>query len=404
MARARDPFQDLEVAWLASKPGRKWARRGGDDVLASWVADMDFPVASVILDAIRSLLDLGDLGYPDWAGGSPLRELFSERMSGRYSWQPSPSEVLEFTDVIQGLEIVLFLTTKPGDAVAVHTPTYPPFLASLRKMGRRLLPIQLQEVDGSWTWDLDRLEHEVRSQKCRVLLLVNPQNPTGHVFSRLELEQLGELALRQGLLIIADEVHCDLVYEPRQHVPVAALSSTVEVQTITFNSATKSHNLGGIRCSVGHLGPVHFRRAIEEYPERLFGTVGVLSVAATVAAWTQGDIWLSEVRRHLHRNRQLLGELVQAALPGVTYSPPSASYLAWLGCSALRLPQEPAAFFLDRGRVALTAGQDFGPGGAGQVRLNFATSQEMLRTIVERMGSALELLRRECRSCSEGRL
>lgn len=389
MVGSPDQFQDLDPSWLASKPGRKWARRGGDDVLASWVADMDFPVASAVLEATRGVLDVADLGYPDWPNGSPLRELFSERMSDRYSWCPRANEVTEFSDVIQGVEIVLSLTTRPGEAVAVHTPTYPPFLASIGKMERRLLPIPLRVSEGSWSSDLDRFEQEVRREGCRVLLLVNPHNPTGHVFTRTELEQLGQIALRHGVLIIADEVHCDLVYEPAKHLPVAALSAAVEAQTVTLNSASKSHNLGGLRCAVGHLGSADVRRAVHAQPDRLFGTIGVLSVAATVAAWTEGDPWLLEVRHQLHANRNLLSGLVRGVLPGVAYSAPSATYLAWLDCSALDLPDEPAAFFHRRGRVALMAGEDFGPGGAGHVRLNFATSRDVLRAIVERMASAL---------------
>lgn len=378
-------FEDAELSSLTRRPGVKW-NRAAPGVLPAWIAEMDFPpppaVRAALLRCARE-----DVGYPSWDGRPeriPLRAAFAQRMRERYGWELDPGYVREFTDINQGLQAVLSVATRPGDGVAVHTPAYPPFLATVASMGRRLLPVPYGRRDGGWAFDADRLDRDLAAGGCRVLLLVNPHNPTGRVLRRAELETLAGLALRHGLLVISDEIHSDLVHGPSGHIPFASLAPEVAARTVTLTSATKAFNVPGVRCAVAHVGAAEVRAALAS-PSHLYGEPNTFGVAATLAAWQESDAWLTELRGVLARN----AERVRAELPeGIGYTVPEGSFLAWLDCRALDLPTDPYTFFLDKARVLLNDGRAFGPGGEGFVRLNFGTTPAILREILGRMRAA----------------
>jgi cystathionine beta-lyase len=389
-APADEDYDALDLAWLQAKPGAKWQRHGPGR-LAAWVADMDFPTPPPVVAALHRFIDAGDLGYPDWLGrGSPLRVLFAERMSTRFGWSPDPEDVREVCDVIQGLQWVLHLATPVDSLLALHMPAYPPFLETSSAMARPILPIPAERTASGWAFDHDRFAADLAAVggRCRALLLCNPQNPTGHVFTRPELERLAALAEEHDLLVISDEIHADLVYPPATHISVAALDPAIAARTVTLTSATKSFNLAGARCAVVHLGSEALRRAWEAQPQHLFGVVSPLGVEATRAAWEDGGDWLDALVVHLDRNRRLLGSLLAAQLPNVDYVPPDATYLAWLDMRALQLADPPHTVLRDGG-VVLYPGPDFGPQGEGFVRLNFATSAAVLEALVAGMATAV---------------
>jgi cysteine-S-conjugate beta-lyase len=378
---------DVHLRWLHSKPGLKW-RAAGPGVLAAWVADMDFPAPPPVRDAIAELASLGDLGYPEWLHDAvPLREAFADRMAQRYGWSPDPGEVREFSDIIQGIQAVLHVSTRPGDAVAMHVPAYPPFLETLAAMNRPLVPIPIERGEAGWAFDTERLARDVTAGGARALILVNPQNPTGRSFTRAELEAIAEIAQQRDLVVISDEVHADLTYAPSVHTPFATISADAAGRTVTLTSATKAFNLAGIRCAVAHVGPAAIRRAFAAMPPLVFGTASVPGVAATLAAWRDGGPWLSGVLCRLDENRKALGKALGPL--GIGFDPPDATYLAWLDCAGLGLPADPAAFFLARAKVMLTPGTAFA-NGEGFARLNFATSRAVLREMCDRIAAALQ--------------
>ncbi|GAA2468772.1 aminotransferase class I/II-fold pyridoxal phosphate-dependent enzyme [Winogradskya humida] len=358
----------VTVEWLRAKRGVKW-HRPGPDLLPAWVADMDFPVARPVRDAIHATVARGDLGYPDWPQ-YPLAAPFAERMSRRYGWRPAPELVRPITDLIQALQIVLTLTTGPGDGVAVFTPSYPPFLATIESMNRRLISAASGDLSDA-----------------KVLLLVNPHNPTGHVYSRAELEHIADRAERHDLLVISDEIHAELSYS--EHIPFAALHPRTAARTVTVTSATKAFNLAGLRTALAHVGPDDLRARWDAQPPDLFGAVNVLGVEATLAAWAHGDDWLRGVNDHLRAQRDHLASRVHAELPGVTMHVPEAGYLAWLDCAGAALPEQPADWFRRHAGVELSAGLDFGSEGLDHARLNFATTREILDRIIDAMAAAL---------------
>ncbi len=379
-------FDAVPLAWLRRKQSVKWSRPG-PDLLPCWVAETDFPVAPVVEQAVLETLERGDLGYPDWAG-HPLAALFAERMRARYGWRPDPGQVRGVTDLIQALQIVLSLGTAPGDGVVTHLPTYPPFLASVASMGRTLLPLPL-EPDGASGWALDpaTLARAVAQPRARVLLLVNPHNPTGRVFSPAELGELAEAALRHDLIIVSDEIHAELIHAPYRHTPIASLGPEVADRTVTITSASKAFNVAGLRTALAHVGPPQLRAVWDRQPPDLFGALNVLGVAATRAAWTGGDRWLAQLNQHLlDRRDQLVDALAGTQL---RLRPPQAGYLAWIDARRAGLPGDPAAWFREHAAVELNSGPDYGPGGQGYARLNFATTSVLLGEIVDRMLAAI---------------
>jgi cystathionine beta-lyase len=374
-------FDELDPDDLRRRPGVKWAlARPG--VLPAWVADMDFAAPEPVRAAVARHTDLG---YPLWderPEHNPLRGAFVERMAVRHGVAFDPAHVRLFTELNQALQAVLYVATAPGDAVAVHTPTYPPFLETVHGMGRRLVPIPYVDDGAGWAFDAERLAADVVRHGVRALVLVNPHNPTGRVLTRTELTAIAAVAEEHDLVVIADEVHSDLTYEGFTHIPFESLCPH---RTVTLYSASKSYNLAGLRCAVAHLGDARVRAGLASLPPLLLGEVSVLSVLATLAAWRECEDWLAEARSTLARNRALIAGGLPA---GVRHHGPEATYLAWLDCRGLELDVDPAAFFLDRADVLLSPGPDFG--AAGFVRLNFATSGSLVSEMLDRMRAAVE--------------
>jgi cystathionine beta-lyase len=278
--------------------------------------------------------------------------------------------------------------TEPGDGVLVQTPVYPPFLGSVREMGRRLVTCDLAQSGAGYAIDFDLLRRAA-DPGVRVLLLCHPHNPTGRVFSRAELEGIAALALERNLIVVSDEIHADLVYPGRAHVPFATLGAEVERRTVTLTSATKAFNIAGLRCAVAVYGSEELKRRFRTVPRHLRGGVNTLGLAATEAAWRHADPWLADVLGYLDANRRRVAQVVRERLSGVGHAMPEATYLAWLDCRALELAPDPQRFFLERAGVALSYGAPFGDAGKGFVRLNFATSRAILDEILERMAKAL---------------
>ncbi|WP_246243648.1 aminotransferase class I/II-fold pyridoxal phosphate-dependent enzyme [Mycolicibacterium murale] len=359
--------------------GAKWTAIP-PTVLPAWVADMDLGIPPAVSTAMRRTIDLEDLGYPFWTGGDPVISAFTDRMISRYGWTPVPDRTRVFSDLIQILQVVIEQATKPGDAVALHVPTYPPFLAAIERAGRTLVPLQ-ELGDGQ--------------HRPRLLIVVNPHNPTGHVLSIQELRVLADFAVTEQIPVLSDEIHSDLIYAPHTHIPFASLGPDVAALTITATSATKAFNLAGIRCAVAHIGHEPTAQALDRAPLDYFGTPSVLSRVATVAAWRDSDAWQKELTELLHRNRERVSGWA-ATHPEIEYQAPEATYLAWLDFRGTALADDPAAHLL-RGGVQLSPGADFSQhtdvDTASFARLNFATTPDVLEQILERIDRCLRTAR-----------
>ena len=380
-------FDRLDLATLRRRRGEKW-QLYGPDVLPAWVAEMDFPLAAPIQRVLAEAVEIGDVGYPLDVQPDALPAAFVERMETRFGWRPDPRGVEVLTDVVQGIYVAIEQFSEAGEGVLVQTPVYPPFLIAVRELRRRMIENPLVAGATRHEIDFDQLRGAI-DPSTRVFLLCNPQNPTGRVFDRAELESLAEIAIAHDLVVVADEIHADLVYAGRRHIPFASLAPEVAARTVTLTSATKAFNIPGLRCAVAHFGSESLRKRFQRVPRHIRGGLGSLGQAATLAAWREGQPWLDAVLAYLDANRQGVARAVAERLPGVRLFDPEATFLAWLDCRSLQLAPSPQSFFLENARVALSEGSGFGAPGRGFARLNFATSRPLLDEITTRMEKAL---------------
>ncbi len=370
---------------LRARTGGKW-RMYPPDVLPAFVAEMDFKVAPAVQAAIKRFTDQQDYGYGQFTDPNGLFEAFADWMSRHHGWQPDPALTIATSDVVQGLVATLLAFSERGDGVIAQTPVYPPFLMSIKWTDRRLVDNPLIDDGTRYVVDFDGLERAAAD--ASVLLLCNPQNPTGRVFEKTELERIASIAARHDLTIVSDEIHADLVYPGRSHIPMESIAAAAD-RTVTLTSATKGFNIPGLRTAIAHFGSAALKARFESrIAEHLLGGPNRIGVAATIAAWRDGAEWLEAVMAHLDGNRRRVA--AWAADNGIRHHAPEATYLAWFDCRHLELAGEttPHQHFLDRARVAVSQGADFGEAGKGHVRLNFATSHELLEEILGRLAGA----------------
>ena len=245
--------------------------------------------------------------------------------------------------------------------------------------------------------DFDDLASRIDA-KTTMFLLCHPHNPTGRAFTHAELTALAALAIKHDLIVIADEIHADLMLDERRHIPFASLGPEVAARTITLTSPSKPFNVAGLCLACAVFGSETLKRRFLTIPAHVRGGRSALGIAAARAAWTEGQAWLNETIKQLRINRARVAEFVTAQWPEVRHAPPEATYLSWLDCRALNLPQEPHKFFLERARVAVSEGPAFGDAGRGYTRLNFATSPAVLDEILARMDVAVKAHRDERRA------
>jgi cysteine-S-conjugate beta-lyase len=364
--------------------GIKW-NRDPADVLPAWVADMDIAPPDFAREAVAALARTGDFGYTREHVGR-LPELFCAWQERSHGWAPDPERVMVFNDVLHAIAQSIHLMTDPGDGIVLLTPIYPPFLKALDGSARRLVDVPLDR-DG-WRLDADRLAAAI-DERTSAILLCNPHNPTGRVFDAEERAAIARVAVEHDLLVISDEVWGDLLHPGFRHGPMAAMGDEVAARTITITSASKSFNLAGLRCAVAHVGSERLARRLEALPPHALGAVGSPGAAAAVACWTEGREWLEAVRAFLTERRDQLAKRLAEDLPLARYQLADATYLGWFDLSAYELGPEPGEWLFEHARVALSSGGDFGRHGEGFVRLNTATSPELLDRIVDRIVEAV---------------
>ena len=371
-----------------STNSNKW-RKYPPDVLPLWVADMDFASPEPVIRALRERVEHGIYGYG--FEGPEFAEVFVDRLQKRYGWTVSPEAVVLVPGVIPGFNVACRALTRPGDGLLMQLPVYPPIL---RCPGNHELTrdeaLLGRDREGRYEADLDAFRAAIHD-RTRAFLLCNPHNPVGRVFTGDELAGMARICLERDLAIIADEIHCDLLYAGHRHVPIASLAPEIERRTITLMAPSKTFNLAGLKVSVAVIPEASLReRFMAARGDFVQTQVNIMGYAAAFAAYRDGDAWLGELLRYLEANRDFLAEYVRRHLPGVSMTPPEGTYLAWLDCrSAGSAASDPFTFFLERAKVALNDGALFGRGGPGFVRLNFGSPRALLTEGLERMRRAL---------------
>ncbi|WP_454345466.1 MalY/PatB family protein [Streptomyces canus] len=384
-AATGNPLRLLTLEQLRRRTSMKW-RTYPEDVLPLWVAEMDVPLAEPVARAVRDAVDLGDTGYP---AGTAYAEALSDFARKRWDWDGLAVERTAIVpDVMLGIVEMLKLVSGPGDPVVVNPPVYPPFYQFVGNMGRKVVEAPLG-ADGRIGFGvLEDVFRQVHKGAARpAYLLCSPHNPTGAVHSAEELARVAALAQAYGVRVVADEIHAPLIAAGARFVPY--LSVPGAGNGLSLMSASKGWNLAGIKAAVAVAGP-DAAQDLARLPEEVGHGPSHVGILAHTAALRDGGAWLDALLAGLDDNRRLLAELLAESLPAVRWAPAESTFLAWLDCRALDLGDDPAAVFLERGRVALNSGLPFGTGGAGFVRLNLATSPELITEAVRRMAAALD--------------
>jgi cystathionine beta-lyase len=365
----------------------KW-HKFGPDVLPLWVADMDFPSPPPVVDALRARVEHGIFGYLR-EGAPELVEVFTERCRKRYGWDVPRDAIMLAPGVNPANNVAARAACAPGDGLVILTPAYPPLLRVPGNVGLEAqLPALARRADGRYEIDFDAFERAI-TPRTKAFLLCNPHNPVGRVYTSAELSRLAEICLRHRLTIIADEIHCDLLYTGHEHVPMASLSPEVATHTITMMAPSKTFNQAGLKASVAVVtDPVLRERFQSARKDMVQPTANVMGYTAMVAAYRDGGAWHEALLRYLEANRDYLVDYVSRHLSGVTMAKPEGTYLAWLDCRPGGIA-DPFTFFLEQARVAFNDGKLFGAPGDGFVRLNFGTPRVLLTEGLERMRTAL---------------
>lgn len=362
----------------------KWSRYPAD-VLPMWVADMDFAAPPVIVEALQQRLLHPLLGYS--VAQNNLREAIVADLWNKYSWQVKPQELIFLPGVESGFNMALKALVQAQQNIVVQVPNYPPLRHAPGHWGLNKVELEFNaQADGTYATPLDALRESLKGGGA--LLLSNPHNPLGKVFAREELQAVADICEAQDAWIISDEIHAELCFDGRVHIPTASLSPQISKRTITLMSASKAYNIAGLKTSFMIIQDAALRERVNHARCGMVDSVNPLGMEATRVAYSEAGPWLAELKIYLQANRDWLVDAVRTRLPGVTINVPQGTYLAWLDCTALDLP-DPQRFFLEQGKVGLSAGLDFGDRHQQFVRLNFGCPRALLEEGIARMERAL---------------
>lgn len=390
MARPQTIFDTLTLDQLRTRTSEKWLRYG-PDVLPLWVAEMDVPQSTPVIEAVSDALRRGDTGYP---AGHAYAEAYASFAHDTWGWDVDIAATRVVTDVMLGMTDVLRVVSRPGDVVVVNTPVYAPFYEFVRYTDRI---IRTASLTPDFRLDLGALEEAFRG--ATIYLLCNPHNPTGTIHTPAELAAVAALARKYGVRILSDEIHAPLTSPAAQAGLDRPLFTPMTIvpgaeNAIALVSASKSWNLAGLKAALAIGGPEAVQ-TVGAVAEVAGHGASHLATIGHAAALTHARDWLDEVRVGIDINREFFANLLAERLPDAVVHPAQATYLAWVDCRELRtaagqgLGDDPALVFLERGKVAFTAGYPFGAGGEGRVRVNLATSRANLTEAVDRMVKAL---------------
>lgn len=372
------------LAELRIRNSAKW-RTYPDDVLPLFIAEMDYPLAPVVAEAMIDQIRRSDLGYAD--GPADVAEAFAGFADRRWGWRPGLGDIRITTDVSVVIVEALRVAIAPGDGVIINPPVYPPFFDLIPEAGGEVVQVPLLREPG-WALDLDGIEAAFAAG-AKALLLCHPHNPLGLVHPRADLEAVAELADRYGAIVVSDEIHAPLTHPGVEFTPFLSLGDTARRVGIAAHSASKAFNLAGTKCAISVASSPETAKLLDAQPEEVGLRASILGRAATAAGFADGEPWLDGVLATITDSFDLLEELLARRLPGVTLRRPAASYLAWLDFRGTGLGDDPAEEILRRGRVALHSGPAFGTEGAGFARLNVACSPEVLTEAVDRIAGVL---------------
>lgn len=349
-----------------------------EGVLPMWVADMDFRTAPAIIDALQKRVAHGIFGYtrvPD-----AYYDAVTSWFSRRHGWDIDREWIIYTSGVVPAVSAVIKALTVPGDKVIVQTPVYNCFFSSIRNNGCEIVSNPLRRTADTYEMDFDALERCAADPRAKVMLLCNPHNPAGRVWTPDELTRLGNICLRNGVTVVADEIHCELVYQGFKYTPFASLSDAFLHRSVTCVSPSKAFNIAGLQIA----NIVAFDNDLRSRIDKAINInevcdVNPFGVAATIAAYNEGEEWLSQLVDYLHGNYEAMAEFCRRELPEFPITRLEGTYLVWMDCSSLGMPSDALEHaLLDDARLWLNAGTMYGAEGEGYMRWNIACPRSVM--------------------------
>jgi cystathionine beta-lyase len=360
-----------------------------DDVLPMWVADMDFRTAPCVIDALEKRVRHGVFGY------TKVPEEYYDAVTGwfeaRHDYRFEKEWILFTTGVVPALSAVIKALTTDGDSVIVQPPVYNCFFSSIRNDKCNMIANNLIYKDGVYSIDFDDLEKNASDPKAKILLLCNPHNPVGRVWTADELRQMGEICLQNGVIVVSDEIHCDLVYAGHKYLPFASVDTAFLHNSVTCTAPSKTFNLAGLQVANIIAPDENIRKKIDKSLNvNEVCEINPFAIEALIAAYTEGKEWLDELVCYLYDNYLYLRKFFERYLPELRILPLEATYLVWIDCKSLGIPSEKiAATLLEREKLWVNAGIMYGAAGEGFIRMNIACPRETLKQGLERIKNAL---------------
>jgi cystathionine beta-lyase len=361
---------------------------GNSAVIPMWVADMDFRTPDFIIKALHDRLSHEIMGYtfrpPEYFS------TIAEWIYKRHNWKIEKEWICFSPGIVSALNLCTLAFTRPGDSIIVQPPVYPPFFAAVENHGRNLIYNQLREQNGKWTMDLDGLKALI-SEKTKMIIISNPHNPVGRAWSKKELEELGDLCLKNNILILSDEIHSDLALPGFRHTVVAGISGEIAEITVTCMAPSKTFNLAGLSTSSVIISNPVLRKYFKNKIEHLHvGNGNIFGMVASIAAYSAGEEWLSELMLYIDCNVNFVMDYFHEKIPEIIPVRPESTYMMWLDCRKLGLKGDDLQdFFVSKAGVGLMKGSEFGPGGDEFMRINLAAPRSLVEKALEQIEKAV---------------
>lgn len=365
---------------------------GKDDLLPLWVADMDFETPDFIVEAMRERLEHPIFGYPTEL--PDYRPSICDWIESHHQWKIQKDWLCFIPGIVKGIGIAINALLEKGDKVIIQPPVYHPFRLVPQKNHHEVVFNPLRELpEGGYEMDFENLE-EICDEKCKMLILANPHNPAGITWSRETLQKLASFCHKRGIIVISDEIHCDMALFGNKHIPFAAVSAEAAACSITFGAPSKTFNIAGIVSSYAIVpDPVLRKRFFDWVDANEFGAAHIFAPIATIAAYRKGEDWRLQMLKYIEGNIEFVIAYCKEHIPQIKPLRPQASFLIWLDCRALGLDHDQLIdLFINKAGLALNDGEMFNPGGAGFMRLNVGCPRKVLETALENLKADIALV------------
>lgn len=387
--RALDRTLTNDLKWLPENM-RLYGITADRDSIPMWIADTDFPCAPVIVDALRKRVEHEIFGY--CAPTKSFYESIHYWLESQYGWNVDPAWIISVPSVVASINIAVRTFSKPNDGIIVQSPVYHPFMETVENAGRILRNNQLVCTDGMYTIDFENLERLAAEEHTTMLLLCSPHNPVGRVWTKEELERIGDICLSHGVMVVVDEIHSGIIYSGNKHHALPTLRPEFEANFIYLNSPAKSFNIAGLKISYAIIPDLGKKQAFCKTQKDLSLVVNsTFGIEALTAAYSpEGAEWLRQQVDYIEENHNYVTQYVAEHFQGkIKLVPPEGGFLCWMNCSGLgEKPEQIQKILIEKANVICSFGGTYGPGGECYIRFNIGTQRQVIQTALERIRKA----------------